>query len=1104
MTDPVLRVSDGPADPPSSRPRAGVLGGEVFAYRFEAGQQQRIALPHLDGVVVARDTAVHWAFYADGPDAVAAPFAALAVTIDVEFDDGSRLSEEPRVRDRYGFALGAEAQFEAAWSMPEQWNADSVSLAPWAGRTASFEVVLGAPALGGARGVASGFVEVVVTGASSGASSMHPTVSQTPADRVDTRRGSHAGARFSRGNTIPIVAAPHGFCFLTPATDASDARWPYRWSVHDDESGRALEALQFSHQPSPWIGDRGVLQVMPFRGAPASDRATRRMRIVPGGESARPFGYAARLDGGLHVEMTATSHGGAFRVTADDETVEVGFVIDQLSDDGRLRVGSDGSFEGWIPAGPAQSGDQRWGNAPRTFFAGRVQSAVSATGGLADAGRERVAGYIAGSGRLELRIAQSFLSIAQARQNLDRELPSDVSFEDIRDALRDEWNELLDAVRIPPIPEEDRPFRGLADDEARARIASALYRLHLYPNTMAEDVASADGTDPLPGRRFADPMLLPAPHAQHPVGAPVADGELFVNNGYWDTYRTCWPAFALFEPALAGRLLDGLLLQADRGGWMARWSAPGYVDSMVGTSSDQIFADAERWGIRFGEAEAFETAWRNACEPSSDPRAGRKGIARGRFAGYVSRETHEGMSWSLENAISDAGSARLAARLGERAVQTGDVAASARFRAFARYFRNRSLSYRVLFDAEAGFFRGRDQDGSFGAGAFDPRVWGGDYVETNAWGMSVSPVHDGTGLAALYGGPAALGAHLDRLLREPETADDAFGGSYGTVIHEQREARALRSGMCAISNQPAHHIPWMYVHSDRPWLAGATVHALAERLFAGAMIGQGFPGDEDNGEMSMWWLWAALGLYPLEPASGELRIGSPLYDDVTVRRADASVLRIRSVRTEPGAGYLVRARLNGAELDRPVLSVDALERDVDLELEYSADAEAAARSRIWAGARRDPGSWRPDLTASGGGARHGEIARGSRAGTTRLFDDGDSGGAVALAAGEWSGWRFPAPCTVTDVTVTAAEQASAGAWIWEASDDGSAWRPVPTTHDETLSPDRTTPFAFSAPVVARMLRVRALAPLVLGQLELFDLTGSDDLTGLATVRAPAS
>jgi putative alpha-1,2-mannosidase len=183
--------------------------------------------------------------------------------------------------------------------------------------------------------------------------------------------------------------------------------------------------------------------------------------------------------------------------------------------------------------------------------------------------------------------------------------------------------------------------------------------------------------------------------------------------------------------------------------------------------------------------------------------------------------------------------------------------------------------------------------------------------------MSVSAVHDRAGLAALYDGRQGLRIHLDRLFAEPETADAAFAGAYRQVIHEQREARALRSGMCAISNQPAHHIPYMYTGTDQPWLAGATAHRLARRLFAGGHIGQGFPGDEDNGEMSAWWLWAAIGLYPLELGSGELVIGSPLLDDVTVARSDGSRLRIRSRRPHADAHVLRAARVNGAPLTVP-------------------------------------------------------------------------------------------------------------------------------------------------------------------------------------------
>ncbi|MEU6861194.1 glycoside hydrolase domain-containing protein [Glycomyces sp. NPDC046736] len=1037
-----LIEADGPADPPSSRPHAGVLGGQVFAYRFDPGEgAQRVAVPGLESVRIRPDTVVEWAFYADGPDAVHAPHAALAVTIDVAFADGSRLSDEARVRDRYDVAIDPEAQFAAAWSMPEQWNADAVALGAWAGREGAVEVVLGTSTLEGTE--ASGFVEVVV--------STRETSDLSPAERVDTRRGSHSGSRFSRGNTIPITARPHGFCFLTPATDAANSAWPYRWSVHDDPQGRRLEAVQFSHQPSPWIDDRGVLQLMPFTGEAVSSRSGRRRWIEPGSEVARPHVYRADL-GCLDLEVTATDHGGAFRARAEGA---VGFVVDQLTDAGELHVAADGSFHGWIPEGSAD-----WGNAPRTYFAGRASSAVTATGMLDDDGRPRTAGFIAGSGELEVRVAQSFLSVEQARRSLEQELGEEHSFEDLRSALQAEWDGLLDAVELPELEPDDREFRSLADEEHRARAASALYRLHLYPNRAAENTGTTDE----PQWTFADPMVPAGP------GGPAAvEGSLFVNNGYWDTYRTTWTAFALLDPAATGAMLDGLLEQWRRGGYMARWSGPGYVDCMVGTSSDQIFADAARWGVPFAREDAFASAWRNACEPAADPRQGRKRIDRARFTGYVSSAVPEGMSWSLENAVSDDGIARFASQLAE----AGDAA---RYRAFARYFANRSRSYRVLFDAEAGFFRGRGDDGEFAAEPFDPRVWGGDNVETNAWGMSVSAVHDGPGLAESYGGPAGLRTHLDRLFAEPETADEAFGGTYGTVIHEQREARAQRSGMCAISNQPAHHIPWMHVFGDEPWRAGEIAAGLARRLFAGAVIGQGFPGDEDNGEMSMWWLWSALGLYPLLLASGELRIGSPLYDDVSVRTGGGR-LRIRSRRSTPEAAYLVEARVNGVALDRPVLDVAAFAGDVELELRFTDDAAEASRSPLWQG-KSTVEPWRPDLTGTEGGAV------GSISDSAIVFDDGQSGASVSLAPDDWAGWDFERSVRVTDVTVTAE---SDGEFVWEASDDGTRWRPLTTTHTEALHADRTTPFTFAEPVEARMLRVRAVSALSLRQLELFNL-----------------
>ena len=1089
-----LTPADGPADPPSSRPRTGVLPGQVFAFSFDpSAGEQRIDVPGLSEVPVTADTVLHWAFYADGAEAELAPHAALAVTVDARGADGARLGEIAAVRDRYDFPLTATAQFAARWSLPEQWNADTVSLAPMLADSephtaVSVELVLGTASLAAAPTLPSrvtGFVQCVVEEVPT------PTAAdeRPPVERVDTRRGTHSGPRFSRGNTIPAVAVPHGFTFVTPATDASDTRWPYRPSIHDDPEGRRLEALQFSHQPSPWIGDRSVLQLMPFQGRPVSERAGRRLWITPGTERARPHEYAAELSGrsgdarrgGLRAEMTATSHAAAFRVRDTDAASIVGFVIDQPTDQGRLVWTDADAFEGWTPEGP-----EDWGNAPRCYFAGTVlrhddhgphgpHGPYGTHGPLDDDGRPRVAGYVAGRGSLEVRVAVSFISVEQARRSLTLEAPTQVTYEDLRTASAASWNRVLARVTVPPLPAAETPYRRLAFEEHRDRTAAALHRMHLYPNTAGENAGSEDA----PALRFADVFAPREPFGERATSAPIVDGDLVVNNGFWDTYRTEWPALALLDPALTGRLLDGQLEQYRRGGWMARWSAPGYVDSMVGTSSDQIFADAARWGVEFDRAEAFESGWRNACEPGPDARRGRKGIGRGRFTGFISSDVPEGMSWTVENAVSDAALGRFAAQLAADAESTQDAA---RYRSFARYFANRALSYRSLFDADSGFLRGRDADGAF-APDFDPRVWGGDNVETNAWGMSVGAVHDGAGLAALHGGRGAFGAHLDALFDEPETAHERFGGAYGTVIHEQREARALRSGMCAISNQPAHHVPFMYAFSDRPWRTAAIVNELAGRLFAGAHIGQGFPGDEDNGEMSAWWLWAALGLYPLELASGLLRIGSPLFDDIRVERADGSSLRIRSHRSGPSAHVLQTARLDGVDLARAELPIEALVGDAELELIFGTDPSDALEPGAHAPA--DVAAWRRDLTTDAADV----IASASVVDAGRLFDDGDPSGStgVALAAGEWAGCRFAEPRTVSDITVTMVAAALSSHLRWEVVDETGNWIPAPTTHDAGLPADRTTPFTLASRIVTPAIRVRAEAGVTIRQIEVFDL-----------------
>ena len=1073
-----------------------MLGGEVFSFAFRPADGVQRVEPdeRVETSLVTPRTELHWACYADDETALRPPWASLAACPDVVFDDGSRLSEGVPGRgpaiDRYGFPVVPADQFAARWSMPQQWNADTVSLAPWAGRRiVALEFVLGdASLVADAADIARGWIEIALRESDAAEPG-------SPAEWVDTRRGTHSGPWFSRGNTIPAVAHPHGFVFLTPATDAADTRWPYRWGVHHEAAGRRLAALQTSHQPSPWIGDHGVFQFLPYLPVPGGPSG-HGGHIASGGEVAQPHRYAARLVEGIEIEGTTTSAVVAIRVRGERA---VGVLLGRPEGDlGSLAIETlaDGraAVRGWVGERP----DIDWGNAPRMYLYGETAGPATV-----EASGEPYGLGVAASGELELRVATSFLSLEQARRTLESEAPWASGFDELVAAGRARWDAVCGAIEVPP-PADDR--YGLSHRELRAKLAHALYRLQLYPNAASENAGTAERPD----WRFADVFAPAGAHGEEVTGAPVASGRLVVNNGYWDSYRTVWPLLALLDADATGALLDGQLEQVRRGGWTARWSGPGYIDCMVGTSSDQMYAQAARLGVRgFDRRLAYESGWRNACEPSPDVRIGRAGTATARFTGYVPREIHAGLSWTTEAAIGDAALGRFAELLATEP-STGAPDA-ARFRAHARYFANRALSYRQLFDPATGFFRGRDRAGRFGAeppalagrdlgqpGAdqgfqkaqrsaaerdrrvaadFDPRVWGGDYVETNAWGMSVSAVHDGTGLAALFGGPTALREHLDRLFAEPETIVAPYHP--GLVVHEQLEARAQRTGMCALSNQPAHHIPFMYLHTDQPWRAAPLVNDLASKLFTGGHIGQGFPGDEDNGEMSGWWLWALLGLYPLDPGSGNLVIGTPLVDDVTLHR-DVGPLRVRLNRESPEASYLAAASWNGRLLQRPVLTPAELAGPGVLELDLV--DEPPVDAPLWWTPEVPVPQWRPDLCrpdfAIAGPGLDGRLA----------FDDG-AGSDVhcALAPGDWVGQDFGTPRRVTDLTVTVLDAAAPACFTIEHSDDGLSWEEAPTTHREPLPPNRTTPFQLATPTIARFWRTRATAPIRLRQLEFFDL-----------------
>ena len=1058
-----LSPADGPAHPPSDPPRTGVLPGvPVLRYDLnESGGTLPLAPARVASPGEVRRIAIFPEVAVSGR---VADFSAATVGWQLRTATGV-----VRPRDQHGHRVGGEPspapgvpEGRPCW-LPDQWTVLDLDLDDVAGQEYTVELVVPRGAHGG------GYLHDAGTRRPD-----HPDPGDVLA-WVRTARGTHSRPGFSRGNTLPLACRPHGFTFVTPMTDARERRWIYQWAP---DGGPRLEALTFSHCPSPWIGDRGQLHLMPWLGEPVA----RAMSFSHDDERDGVHHYRARLDTGVVAEVTPTSHAACFRfdVTAAAPGAH-GVLIAPLGRGmTRARPLPDGRVAVEAVVEPEPDPSHRHLD-PVTFYYGETSGPAELVDPTPSGWLARVPGIDAAvsvpvlgrwlkrsassvgavalatpAATLEVRMAASNLSVEQARHNLGLEI-GDRGFDEVLAGARDEWSTLLGRLRLSPDATPDQ----------RATAYTNLARLHSWPNAAHENTGSAD----LPDWRYASPFhraaAVPAPGV---TGSRVVRGRLFVNNGFWDTYRTAWPHDSFFTPDLADDLVDGTVQQYRDGGWTARWSAPGYVDCMPGASADVVFADAAAHGRRFDEVAGYDSALRNACVPAPHPWVGRKGLQTSRFTGITSTAIPEGLSWTLENAITDDAIARWSAALAERAGDLGVPQRRDEFAANAIWFAHRALSYRRMFDPRVGFFQGRRPDGSWRSdpSSFDPATWGGDYTETNAWGMAVTAPHDGAGLAALYGGADGLDRRLDEMFATGEPVTAATVGTYRATIHEMTEATAIRCGMVGMNNQPAHHVPFMYLHAGRPWKTQWWTREMLDRLFVGGEIGQGYPGDEDNGEMSAWWLWAACGLYPLHPGSGELAITTPLFGELSFDRGPAGTLTVRADR--PDRRFIAALTIDGEPWDAVTVPVRRLLGDVTLEFQLSERPTGWGAGTRPVSAGAGIGEWE-DLTTGaavtvrrpdGAVAPHPELA--DDAGATDLDIGRDDTVTVSWAR----------PMTPRLLTLTRAD-AAAVEWLVETSGPagrGPALRATSTPHwaNQTMAID-LAPLA--TPVTALTLRPSA-------------------------------
>ncbi|MEU6477667.1 GH92 family glycosyl hydrolase [Streptomyces sp. NPDC047017] len=1036
--DMLSAVDRGPSGSPTAKSGAGYTGERALRYagRHTAKGRAYSYNKVFDvDVKVSRDTQLSYRLYpamADGDR----DYDATNVAVDLAFTDGTYLSRLGAT-DQHGFGLSPQAQGAAKTLYVNQWNNVVSRIGSVAAGKTVDRILLAYDSPAGPAKFRGWLDDVSLKRAAPEKPKAHLS------DYALTTRGTNSSGSFSRGNDFPATALPHGFNFWTPVTNASSLSWLYEYArANNADNLPTIQAFSASHEPSPWMGDRQTFQVMPSAaaGTPATDPTARALAFRHDNETARPYYYGVTFENGLKAEMTPTDHAAALRFTYPGDDASV--LFDNVTGQAGLTLDKEhGVVTGYSDVKSGLST-----GATRLFVYGVFDKPVE------DGSASGVKGYLRfDAGRdhtVTLRLATSLIGVDQAKDNLRQEIPDGTSFGTVKARAQRTWDKLLGKVEV----------QGATPDQLTT-LYSSMYRLYLYPNSGSEKAGGKD--------RYASPFSpMVSQDTPTRTGAKIVDGKVYVNNGFWDTYRTTWPAYSLLTPSQAGEMVDGFVQQYKDGGWTSRWSSPGYADLMTGTSSDVAFADAYVKGVPMDAKAAYEAAVKNATVVPPSSGVGRKGMATSPFLGYTSTDTGEGLSWAMEGYVNDYGIARMGQALYRKTGQK-------HYREEAQYFLNRAQDYVKLFDPKAGFFQGKDAKGAWrvDSAKYDPRVWGYDYTETDGWGYAFTAPQDSRGLANLYGGQRGLADKLDTYFATPETASPEFAGSYGGIIHEMTEARDVRMGQYGHSNQVAHHVAYMYDAAGEPWKAQAAVREVLSRLYTGSEIGQGYHGDEDNGEQSAWYLFSSLGFYPLVMGSGDYAIGSPLFTKATVHLENGRDLVVKAPKNSAKNVYVQGVRFDGRAWNSTDLPHSLLSRGGVLEFDMGA---------------------RPSKWGSGKNAAPVSITTGDKAPTPRadvlkgagpLFDDTSATEATVTSVDlPVTGSARPVQYTLTS---PADHTEAPKGWTLQASDDGIHWRTVDRRSGESFAWDRQTrPFTIASPGTHQKYRLVFDGPATLAEVEL--------------------
>lgn len=703
---------------------------------------------------------------------------------------------------------------------------------------------------------------------------------------VNPLMGTQSSFELSAGNTYPAIAMPWGMNFWSPRTNKIGDGWKYTYTANK------IYGFEQTHQPSPWINDYGQFSLMPVTGEIILDEEKRASWFSHKSEEVLPHYYKVYLaDYDVLAELTPTERAAMFRFTFPDDSSFV--VIDAYDKGSYIKiVPQENKIVGYTTRNSGGVPDNF-----RNYFVVQFDKPFCYTATFATDDKAKpfvlsdgylqqesehtgaIIGFKTEKGEVvHARVASSFISIEQAQTNLS-ELGND-SFDALVEKGRNSWNSQLGRIKV-----------SQENIDNMRTFYSCLYRSLLFPRKLYE--ITADGC---------------VVHYS-PYNGKIEQGYMYTDTGFWDTFRSLFPLLNLVYPSRNAEIQEALVNVYKESGFFPEWASPGHRNCMVGNNSASVLADAYVKCIRVKDIGTMYEGLLNgtrAVHPKVSS-TGRLGHEFYNLLGYIPCDVgiNENVARTLEYAYNDWCILQVAKAVGRPHKEI-------------RELEKRALNYRNVFNKRYNLMCGRKEDGNFEE-SFSPLKWGGNFTEGNSWHYTWSVFHDVQGLINLMGGKDNFVQMLDSVFTVPPHFDDSY---YGFPIHEIREMTVMNMGNYAHGNQPIQHMIYLYNYAGVPWKAQYWLRQVMNRMYSPSP--DGYCGDEDNGQTSAWYVFSALGFYPVCPASDEYVIGSPLFKNAIINLENGKDVIIDAANNSDVNIYIGDIMLNGKDYMHNYFKHDAM------------------------------------------------------------------------------------------------------------------------------------------------------------------------------------